>query len=380
MLDESFFVNDKIPVRNVWFLFLYAHDLAEFHGRFDAEIENSPDFMSLVGRLLCYVVEKRLRRNLSFGYRSRNEDLTCVRGRINALRTESHKLLLQGKIACKFEELTINTPRNRLVRAALMKLCEILQGKQYRDLDGKQNRNLIEKSRSLSSRLERAGVNGQKPSRAEIATDQIARHESEDKLMVSLAQAVFNLILPTEHRGSRKLLHARREDKKFSKLFEAAIGSFYKAELSQDSAWEAFTQKQIYWKVGKRTQNLKSHLPLMQTDIVLKNRKQYRTIIIDTKFKDILGAPHLESERRKFHSTNIYQMYAYIRSQETSNDPCFQNSEGILLYPTIGENMDAAAEIDGHVFRFATIDLSMRTEDLIRELRALPFRKPDFVD
>ena len=49
------------PVRNVWFLFLYAYD-PRFQGRFEAEVEDSPDFK--IARLLCHVVETRLRRNL----------------------------------------------------------------------------------------------------------------------------------------------------------------------------------------------------------------------------------------------------------------------------------------------------------------------------
>ena len=109
---------DKIPVRNVWFLFLYAHDLARFQGRFEAEIEDSPDFKSLIARLLCHVLETRLRRNLSFGYRRREDTLKRVRGRIDILKTHSRDLFRRGEIACRFEELTIDTPRNRLFRAA----------------------------------------------------------------------------------------------------------------------------------------------------------------------------------------------------------------------------------------------------------------------
>lgn len=113
---------DQIPVRNVWFLFLYAHDLARFQGRFDAEVEDSPDFKCLIARLLCHVVEIRLRRNLSYGYRPRAETLKRVRGRIDLLKTMSRDLFRRGEVACRFEELTIDTKRNRFVRAALAAL------------------------------------------------------------------------------------------------------------------------------------------------------------------------------------------------------------------------------------------------------------------
>ena len=50
----------SIPVRNIWLLFLYASNLAQFYGRYDVAVEEAPDFPSLVGRLLCFAVDRRL--------------------------------------------------------------------------------------------------------------------------------------------------------------------------------------------------------------------------------------------------------------------------------------------------------------------------------
>jgi 5-methylcytosine-specific restriction enzyme subunit McrC len=83
----------RIPVRNIWLLFLYAADLAKFHGRFDVDIEESPDFPELIARLLCFAVEQRLMRNLSRGYHRRAAVLSRVRGRIDVLKTFSGDLL-----------------------------------------------------------------------------------------------------------------------------------------------------------------------------------------------------------------------------------------------------------------------------------------------
>ncbi|MGZ9083068.1 MAG: 5-methylcytosine restriction system specificity protein McrC, partial [Rhodoplanes sp.] len=84
-----------------------------------AAVEASPDFPALVARLLCYAVDRRLRRNLSRGYQQKQAVLTRVKGRIDILDTYTGDLLSKGMIACRFEELTFDTPRNRLVRAAL---------------------------------------------------------------------------------------------------------------------------------------------------------------------------------------------------------------------------------------------------------------------
>ena len=351
---------DKIPVRNVWFLFLYAYDLARFQGRFEAEIEDSPDFKSLIARLLCHVVERRLRRNLSFGYRRREDTLKRVRGRIDILETESRDLFRRGEIACRFEELTIDTPRNRLLRAALSTLGGRLD-----------DQALARRTKTLASAFGRAGVIGAMPSRAEMASDQIGRHEAEDRLMVSLARAVFDLVLPTEKEGVRSLLKAQREDTEFRKLFERAVGNFFAAELPREEGWRTYPGKQLYWPIGAASPGIPIHLPMMVTDIILENQQEDRRIIIDTKFTNILARSQF-GDGQRFKTGHIYQLYSYLRSQERDDDPRSLNSEGMLLYPAIGFDVDEAAELQGHLVRFVTIDLVAPTRTVVEKLRRLP--------
>jgi len=358
--DETPLVYDKIPVRNVWFLFLFAYNLAHFHGRFEAEIEDSPDFKSLIARLLCHVVETRLRRNLSFGYRRREDTLKRVRGRIDLLKTESHALLSRGEIACRFDELTIDTPRNRFVRAALTALSRLLNEPA-----------LSHNARMLAGALGRAGVSGLKPSRAEITSDQIARHESGDRLMVSLAKAVFDLVLPTEQEGVRALLKAERGQTEFHKLFEKAIGNFFTVELPREEGWRVYPGKQIYWPTGVASAGINEYMPKMITDIILENEQNARRIIIDTKFTDILVKPYY-GDKQKFNSDYIFQLYSYLRSQELPNDPLSRSSEGMLLYPAVGVDIDEAAELQGHIVRFSTINLAEPTNVVVEKLRRLP--------
>ena len=352
---------DKIPVRNVWLLFLYAYDLARFRGRFEAEVEDCPDFKSLIARLLCHVVETRLRRNLSFGYRRRQDTLKRVRGRIDILKTHSRDLFRRGEVACRFDELTIDTPRNRFVRAALSVLGNILD-------DG----NLAHRSKTLAGAFGRAGVSGARPSRTEMTTDQIGRHEAEDRLMVSLALAVFDLVLPTEKEGARAMLEAQREDTEFRKLFERAVGNFFAAELPRKHGWRVYPGKRFHWPVGaKSSPGIHEHLPIMVMDIILENEQEDRRIIIDTKFTNILTESQF-GDGRRFRTDHIYQLYSYLRSQERDDYPRSLNSEGMLLYPAIGFDMDETAELQGHLVRFATIDLAAPTTTVVERLRRLP--------
>lgn len=350
---------DKIPVRNVWLLFLYASGLAQFRGSFQAQVEQSPDFKSLIARLLCYAMEKRLRRNLSFGYRRRDDILHRVRGRIDILKSVSGDLFRKGQVACRFEELTINTPRNRLVRAALSKMAEL-----------EEDASLGRRCRSLAYTLYHAGVTGNPPSRAEVASDQIARHEAQDRLVVSLARAVFDLVLPTEVPENRPLLRAQRKETNFYELFEKAVGNFFAAELPPQDGWSLFAGKQLRWQVTSSSAGISYLLPNMKTDIVLENNQTSRRIIIDTKFTQVLTRGRFGDLR--FRTGHLYQLYSYLRSQERMTDPMSLNAEGILLYPSVGMDVDETALIQGHQMRFVTVDLALPTAEVIERLRAIP--------
>src|SRR5712671_5010994 len=126
---------------------LYASELTRVRGAFDAIVEEDiEDIPDLIARLLTNAVERRLRRNFTRGYRHREKSLTRVRGRINILTTESRQLLYKGEIFCRFEELTIDTPRNRLVRTALELMARLVR-----------NNDMIRQCRALAATLGRAG-------------------------------------------------------------------------------------------------------------------------------------------------------------------------------------------------------------------------------
>jgi len=348
----------RIPLKNIWFLLLYASDLARFHGQFDAAVEESADLPDLIGRLLCFAVERRLRRNLSRGYRQTNAVLARVRGRIDVLQTFSNDLLLRGEVACRFDEHTLDTPRNRLVRSALDSLSNRVQDKL-----------LAHECRRLAGDLGRQGVSGLKPSRAELSADQIGRHDADDLMMVTLSRLVFDLVLPTEDQGENRLSQAEKEEQIVRKLFEKAIGNFLKAELSAESGWSVYAGKRLEWQIDHHSPGIDAVLQGMITDIVLENTRLRRRIVIDTKFTGIFTKTAYREAALK--SGYIYQLYAYVRSQVRDDDPLSAEAEGILLHPSIDADVDEYVTIQGHSLRFMTVDLAQNTTEIVARLRTL---------
>jgi 5-methylcytosine-specific restriction enzyme subunit McrC len=343
---------------------LYASDLTRVRGAFDAIVEEDiEDIPELIVRLLTNAVERRLRRNFTRGYCHREKALTRVRGRINILTTESRQLLSKGKVFCRFEELTIDTPRNRLVRAALELMARLVR-----------NNDLIRQCRALAATLGRAGVGGSRPSRAELAADQIGRNDAADRVMVALARLAFDLAIPTEDAGATPLVAPDREEAWVRRLFEKAILGFARVDL-EPLGWSVRGSIPLEWQFSHASAQLATILPRMVTDVVIDAPDAARRLVIDTKFTSILGTGRFGDARLK--SGYLYQMYAYLRSQE-GGDQRWDTSAGLLLHPAIGSQLYEHAIIQGHSIAFATLDLggsvSAIRSELRRIIRAEPWR------
>jgi len=351
----------RIPLRNIWLLMLYASDIAHFGGRCNSLIEEDlAELPDLVGRLLSREVERRIRRNLSRGYRHREAVLTRVRGRINLLMTAAERLLDRGEVACRFDELTLDTARNRFVRAALERITLIT------------SQDVAQRCRSLADDLGRAGVSGRPPSRAELARDRISRNDAEDRFMLALARLAFDLALPTEEAGTTVFTEPGRDEHWIRRLFEKAVGGFYSVELIP-RGWRVHVGEVLQWPVSAASGGIKEILPTMRTDIRLDAPDGHR-IVIDTKFTAIVTRGWYREESLK--TGYLYQLYVYLRSQEKPDDVESPSNcaTGILLHPAIGKHFDEAATIQGHEMRFITVDLSEGHEAIRNALREIVLR------
>jgi len=360
---------DGIPIRNLWLLMLYASDLFHHAGKADrlAAEENPDDIPDLVAEILAHEAETRLRRNLTYGYQPKWAVLNRVRGRIDVLETATRQLLARGAVACRFEHLTVDTSRNQFVRAALEAIAGIVR-----------QDTLAHRCRALAVSLDRLGVTKRRPSRAEIGTERFNRHDAHDQVMVGAAELAFALLLPTETVGRIRMTLPARDSAWIRHLFERAVGGFYNVVLPAQG-WKVNTGRYLDWPVEAQTSGLDAILPKMKTDIILDHVEMGRRIVIDTKFTAMLTRRKIGSDEIvRLKSDYLYQLYAYLRSQEGRGDPLADRAAGLLLHPSVGEMMDETAVIQGHAIRFATVDLAASTQEIraqllqMAELPALP--------
>lgn len=348
----------RIPVKNLWLLMAYGSDFAVSNTNTSVSAVDNPDELpDLIAELLNRTVEIRLRRSLNCGYTERHAELSRVRGRIDALRTESKLLLSRGMVACDYQELTSNTPRNRYVRGALDKISKLTS-----------SRDLSRASHELSRAMEHSGVDKNVPSLVELSRDRFGRHDFADRSMVELAKLANQLALPSENTGGLAVPDPLREEQWVRRLFEKAIAGFYKHSLSSDY-FRVKTGTLLNWPVSDISESLRAVFPSMRADIVIDDLAKGRRLVIDTKFNQILTKGWYRQETLR--SGYLYQIYAYLRTQEGRGDDLDKSAAGLLLHPSIGEDFNETVDMQGHRISFATIDLTADATEIKRRLTSL---------
>lgn len=131
---------------------LYAESPPDLRDRLET-LENLPDLLACE---LCESVERRMRTCLGREFCEITAETSRVRGRVDVLRTEQRQLLMQARVACRFQTLTADTLLNRYVLSALRLLPGLCEDKAVR------------LCRKYAAAMERAGVLGPLPSETDM--------------------------------------------------------------------------------------------------------------------------------------------------------------------------------------------------------------------
>ena len=144
------------------------------------------------------------------------------------------------------------------------------------------------------------------------------------------------------------------------------MAKFYDHHLQ---GWSVGAQQHLDWP----TESTSEHLPGMTPDLLLQHAASGALVVLDTKFYAECLVTSQFGDKLKFHSSHLYQMYAYLMSQEHRSRH-HQTAAGILLYPTVTESLSEVIRLQGHEIYWETIDLAQPWEKIERDLLAIPRR------
>ena len=324
--------------------------------RWRVEVETAPHLDALLSSILEKLVQQRLRIGLGRNYLQTSGLLRTIRGQIDFGRSVKGLTLQNNQLYCQFHEFSADVPKNQIIRSTLNRIVRTGEFGQ----DSAKSAQLKHRLRRLVRDLDQIQV-------VELNLDllrrqNLGRNDGDYRLMLAICELLLRRQMPMESAGSNFLPSIDRDSLTLYQVFERFVARFYRMHLE---GWIVNPQATLDWNTDRACE----YLPGMQADLVLEHRASGKIIILDTKFtKHILVST--QYGRTTFQSKHIYQIYAYLRSQEQKSIN-HRSSTGILLYPAANHHLAESAHLQGHRIDFRTIDLARPWEEIERDLLAL---------
>ena len=354
-----------IPIQNLYYLLCYAWGFAEQRDtRVAGDAGKLEAVQDLLGKVLATGVNHLLRRGIDRGYVERREDLAGIRGKLAVSETAKRALRSRCRVACDFEELSVDILPNSILRSSLDSLKRL--GERMREtrgeltgLDGGVRQDVASAYRML--RL--GGVSAVPLRRRTFGLVQLDRNRRLYRFLLSVCRLVYECQLVDENRSDRTIFRDLRVDKhKMWRLFEKFVTGFYRREQSEfrvNSGGAGIS----WWKAEGATDADRTLIPQMVADIVLESKD--RRIIMDTKYYGDALDGHFGSAKLK--SGNLYQLLTYLWNREATK-PDGPKHEGILLYPQVDESVQAEVRLEGFRIQARTINLMQPWQGIHKDL------------
>ena len=337
--------SQDIPLRNIFYMLAYAWKCIEYTKRIEVGDElDGPDTPAFFAKVLCQGCRQLFRRGLDRTYIALTDQIPGLRGKILVVETVRRDLLRRGRTICSFDELQYDALHNRLLKAVLVRL--------------RKNQGLPSAIQDLLNdtihTFDDYGVTSVRPTRQAFKQVQLHRNNAFYGFLLQIAEFVVLHIFPDEQGLGRSFAQGIEYDAKLEKIFEAFVRNFYRAEQSAYLLRDG--TERLEWDLNEpASPSDEPYLPGMYPDMTL--RSDTKTIVLDAKwYKSTFGTSHV-SDRRKIHSSNLYQLFSYLKNLERSGG-ADAKAEGILLYPQVDEAASLRYEVQGHTMRICTIDLN----------------------
>lgn len=336
----------SIPIQNIYYLLAYAWK--EFRdGEFkDIASTDCPDSVNLLAHLLGDGIAAMAKHGIDKGYRTRSEDTARLRGRFNIADSYRRALHLTGRLNCAFDELTVDTLPNQILKSTCVRLIRAS------NLLTKENRVLIRNSDDLFD-----GVSVIRISNNLFRRIQLHRNNRKYRFLLNICELLNNCYSPSEASGSGRFRDFLQDDVQMSRIFEKFVLQFARKHCVGADV----RSMQISWD-GVWDSGVAEVLPTMKTDVTI-DHPDGKTILDCKFYRQALVTRY---DRKRLHSSHLYQLTAYLTNQ--ARHPGWENVKGILLYPAVDHHLNHVFELQGHPVEVRSIDLDLPWKDIHEKL------------
>lgn len=336
--------NDKIPIRNIYYMLSYAYkalSISEYNRVSTEEFHNVKDLYTAILKIGIPVL---IRGGLIKDYLRVSEKTTVIRGKIDINDSIKQHALTDKKLIVLYDEFSEDILLNQIIKATLVYL---VRSPKISKEDRKFFYGLIPYFSEVSE-LE-LSLNIWKRVRYN-------RQNIRYQFIVDICRYLYEELLLDEN-FTNNMMRQIQDEQRLSSLYENFVFAFYKRETTFK-----VSRPQIPWKVDN---GFFDALPVMQTDIVLSNGM--KTLIIDNKFYSENMATRFEGGKAKQKSANLYQIFTYVNNWVPQKE---EEVAGMLLYAhtTSEQQPKHNYEINGKKISVVNVNLNQEFNAIKKQL------------
>lgn len=326
----------KIPIRNLYYIFLYAWAKFPISALGTVGVDSAPDLPSLFAHVLLDGVRRLFRRGIDRGYEAFTGELVAPRGRLRIDRMIKEVALLRAVAVCDYDVRTPNILANQIVKSTLRKLAsspDIKKGLRHELVLLSKRFMGVDDIELLANHFRLVAISG------------VNREYSS---LMRLCEFVFWASMPDERGIESKFSKILEDEVKMSSVFEEFLRSFYRIHRADYRVGSEAPE----WLVSDATEEALALLPRMVTDITL--RQSSHTVIVDAKYysKALASGPFGERIR----SQHLYQLVTYLQHEQRRN--VGKALMGILIYPRVDRDIRLSYRLLDVPVSIATVDLA----------------------
>lgn len=339
----------EIPIQNIYFLLSYAWKQLDEASRVNVSSSDYNQYVDLFAKVLRNGCAYIFKRGLDREYKLDKEDLCRLKGKLDFNLSIRNVARQSRKLSCQYDDLSFDILHNQIIKATISKLLEV------RRLDKNIRSELMEIYKKM---LQISDIN---LSKSHFKKVNLHRNNLFYRFVLNVSQIIYENIVLDEKTGEYEFVDFVRDEKKMFGIFENFVRNFYREKLR----YTGYQVKPeiINWDVKEANQLAIDYLPVMKTDISITSVS--RKIIIDTKYYKECFQEYYD--KKTLISPHLYQLLAYIENSD-AQEKIYRKSEGMLIYPTVKNEMDLHYNLRGHSISVKTINLNQDWKKICDDL------------
>jgi len=341
-------MSNAIPIRNIYYLFLYSWDKFEEGKSLELSSEQIKDLPNLLSNILVNATKRIVKKGLYRVYNQKTEKLSFVKGKTDIPLSLKKNAFINGKLFCINDEISSNAIPNKILKKTLANLL----------INNNLNKEIKNDIKPLMRYFD--GVESHETISKYFSTLRLNNNNYFYKFAMNLCHLLDQATTPTRERGSNIFKDISEDEVVMSSVFELFLRNFYKIEQNNYRV----SSERFSWDLESEG----GDLSLIQdniTDITL--RSPSHTLVIDAKFyKDPLtynfGNPRIRQD-------HFRQITSYLMNMEGREGPD-SKADGMLIYPQVShqEKLNEDYKYRGHNIKIRSINLDDDWKNIHEEL------------